>query len=98
MSRESFTLLRQVWENSIHITRKCSRPTVYLLIHVTSLQSLLTLMAMDSLISNMLVFWKTAPTVPLFVLGRPLNRLRISLSNSLTGTGKGHTACLLLNV
>ena len=43
-------------------------------------------------------FLETAPTAPLFELERPLNRLRISLLNSLTGTGKEHTTYLLLKV
>ena len=98
MSRESSMLLTQVCKNSTHITRKCNQPAVHLLIHATFLQSLLTLMAMDSLISNMLVFWKTAPTAPPFMLEWPKNRLRILLSNSLTGTGKGHTTYLSISI
>ena len=49
-----------------------------LLIHVTSLQSLLT--AIKSLILNTLVSWKIALTTSLSMLRQSLNQLRILLS------------------
>ena len=66
------------------------------MIHATSLQSLLNVREMKTFISNMLVSWKTVPTASLSVLG--LIWLRISLSNLLTDTGKGHTAYLPMKI